>query len=300
MLQLSVCIEMIFADMEFAARIDAVAKAGLPAFEIWGWRDKDLQAILTRKERHGLELVNMNLDPPLSLLAGDTIHPFLEKVRESCAVARQLGCGRVTAHVQEVPLGAGEPWYSYLADVKRSALRRTQRSNIVQALRAAGPIAQAEGVMLLLEPLNTLVDHDGYFISASHEGFEILREVASPAVGLLFDVYHQQITEGNLINNLTGNIGLVKHIHCADVPGRHQPGTGEVNFQNVLLAAKRAGYDGYVGLEYTPRGDSYESLARIREIVEEVNRTVSERELVLPCSDGCGDLARNPLGGSAP
>jgi hydroxypyruvate isomerase len=144
---------------------------------------------------------------------------------------------------------------------------------VVRALKEAAPIAEGEGIMLLLECLNTTVDHADYFIAAWQQGVEIVREVDSPAVGLTFDVYHQQITGGNLISNLTKHIDLVGHLHVADVPGRHEPGTGEINFLNVLGAAKRAGYDGYIGLECIPTsGDVEASLEPIRRIVDQVNR----------------------------
>lgn len=272
MLRLAVCVEMIFADRDFPVRIKEVSEAGLPAFEIWGWRDKDLAAINQYRERHDLELVNMNLDPPVRLLEGDAIPLFVDGVRSSCQIAQQLGCKRLTAHVQDVPMGAGKPWYSYLADEKQAALRQRQRGHIVHAFLAAAPIADGEGITLLIEPLNTLVDHGGYFLSSSQEAMEVIREIDSPSVRLLFDVYHQQITEGNLINNLTSNIDLVGHLHLADVPGRHEPGTGEINFSAILEAAKRAGYDGYVGLEYRPSRESESSLRPIQQIVDRVNR----------------------------
>ena len=103
-----------------------------------------------------------------------------------------------------------------------------------------------------MECLNTLVDHVDYFIASWQEGVAITRAVDSVAVGLTFDAYHHQVNEGNLISSLTQEIDLVRHIHIADVPGRHEPGTGEINYLNLLSAAKRAGYDGYLGLECVP------------------------------------------------
>jgi hydroxypyruvate isomerase len=272
MLKLAVCVETIFADRDFLARIKAVSEAGLPAFEIWGWRDKDLAAISEYEQRYDLELVNMNLDPPVRLLEGDSIPIFVDGVRRSCGVARQLGCKRLTAHVQDVPMGAGHPWYGFLGNEKQAALRQSQRDHIVRAFKAAAPIAEGEGVTLLIEPLNTLVDHGGYFLSSSQEAFEVLQGIDSPAVRLLFDIYHQQITEGNLISNMTRHMDVVGHLHVADVPGRHEPGTGEINFLNVLQAARHAGYDGHVGLEYIPSSDSESSLRLIQQIADQVNR----------------------------
>ena len=272
MLQMSVCIELIFADRDFPARIDAVADAGLPAFEFWGWEDKDIASIAESKEAHGLEVAALSVSPQVNLLEGDSIPDFLNAIRESCQVAHQLGCKRLMAHAHDVPWAAGQPWYSCLGDDTEKARRRMQHDNIVRAFKQAAPIADAEGVTLLVEPLNTLMDHSGYFIGSSQEGFSIVREVDSPSVRLLFDVYHMQIGEGNLISNLTEHIDLVGHLHVADVPGRHEPGTGEISFLNVLSAAKRVGYDGYVGLEYIPSGDSMASLHLIRQIVDQVNR----------------------------
>ncbi len=273
MLQVDVCIEMIFTDRDFIARIDAVAEAGLPAFEFWGWRNKDLPAIIERQKRHGLAVANLEVDPKVDLLGGESIPAFVQGVREGCRVARQLGCKCLHTPVQDVPWGPGQPWYAYMGDERQTALHCSQRANVVRALKAAVPVAEGEGITLLLEPLNWLVNHAGYFVSSSREGFEILAEVDSPALRLLCDFYHQQITEGNLINTFTSHVKQMGHVHVADVPGRHEPGTGEINFLNVLGAVKRAGYDGYVGLEYEPSADSLSSMQLIRHIVDQVNLT---------------------------
>jgi len=123
-----------------------------------------------------------------------------------------------------------------------------------------------------MEPLNTMVDHAGYFLASTDEGFEFIRRIGSPAVKLLFDIYHQQITEGNLINNITRHVDLIGYLHVADVPGRHEPGTGEINYLNVLRAAKGAGYTGLVGLEYEPSGEPMASLKACRQLFDQVNR----------------------------
>ncbi len=127
-------------------------------------------------------------------------------------------------------------------------------------------------MLLLVECLNTLVDHADYFIASWQEGVTIAREVDSAAVGMTFDAYHHQVNEGNLISGLTQDIDLAHHIHIADVSGRHEPGSGEINYLNLLSAAKRAGYDGYIGLECVPtKRDIKATLAPIRQIVDQVN-----------------------------
>ncbi|RKD88879.1 TIM barrel protein [Halopiger aswanensis] len=104
----------------------------------------------------------------------------------------------------------------------------------------------------MVEPLNNPVNHRGYYLDSSYAAYEIVDAVDSPVVSVLFDVYHQQIVEGNVIANLTENLEFVGYVHVADVPGRHEPGTGELNYWCVFEALDEAGYDGYVGLEYAP------------------------------------------------
>jgi hydroxypyruvate isomerase len=103
------------------------------------------------------------------------------------------------------------------------------------------------------------VNHKGYYLATSAEGFEVIREVGSPAVKLLFDIYHQQITEGNLIANIRAGIDLIGHFHTADNPGRNELGTGEINYRNVFKAIEETGYQGF-GLEYAPIADPAETL----------------------------------------
>jgi hydroxypyruvate isomerase len=112
--------------------------------------------------------------------------------------------------------------------------RKTQHENIVESLREAAELAENADITLVSEPLNILVDHKGYYLHSSGEGFDILREVDSPNVKLLYDIYHQEITEGNLIDPITKIIDLIGHFHVGDVPGRHEPGTGEINYASVF------------------------------------------------------------------
>jgi len=110
------------------------------------------------------------------------------------------------------------------------------------------------------------VDHAGYYLSTSEEGFQILDEVGSPRVKLLFDIYHQQITEGDLISRITSNISKIGHFHVADVPGRMEPGTGEINYVNVFKAIAATDYADHVGLEFRCSGTPEAALAQVRQI----------------------------------
>lgn len=135
---------------------------------------------------------------------------------------------------------------------RMDASREEQHNNIVTALKKAACVVEKENMNLVLEPLNVLINHKGYYLATSKEGFEIIKEVNSPKVKLLFDIYHQQITEGNLLSNILGNIDLIGHFHVADTNGRHEVGTGEINYKNIFKAIEKTNYDGFVGLEYSP------------------------------------------------
>ena len=263
-----VCTDLVYQGTGTLEAIDAVAAAGIPAIEFWGWRDKDIDAVGERAKRHHLQVAAMSLDPAVRILDGDADTEFLRSVTESLAVARRIGCRRLVVHVQPVPMGAGP---SRLPDPSLDRILKTQRRNIVAALKKAAPLAEDAGVTLMLEPLNILVDHSGYCLSCSGDGAEVLRDVGSPAVKLLFDVYHMQIAEGNLVGNITANVDLLAHLHVADVPGRHEPGTGEVNFLNVLTAARAAGYEGCVGMEMIPTADPLAAIRSTARIIERAN-----------------------------
>jgi len=252
-LRLSVCIEMIFSDRPFLERIDLVAKCGLPAFEFWGWRRKDIDGILKRKKANGLKISGFSVDPGYRLTHPRFKDNFVSSVKGTIPVMHKLGVSRMIVTVgNEIP----------------RMPREDQHQSIVDCLKAAAPLVEDAGITIVVEPLNTLVDHGGYYLWSSKEGFEIIREVGSKNVRLLYDIYHQQIMEGQLIHNITKNIDLIAHFHVGDVPGRHEPGTGEINYVNVFKEILKTGYDGYMGLEFRPLKSGEEALRRTKEIAQ--------------------------------
>jgi hydroxypyruvate isomerase len=258
----SACIEMIFRDLPIEERIPAARACGIPAVEFWGWDNKDLNAIKDAAEACGA------IVPVCCVGTADA------KMREAYSKHAMLNPANAPlfAEIAEetiervAPLGI-RTLITTTGQERFDVSRGYQRDAVTACLKSAAPVAERHGVTIVLEPLNTLVDHKGYFLSSSGEGFDILRAVGSPNVKLLYDVYHQQITEGNLIDTIRANIGLIGHFHAADVPGRHEPGTGEVNYKNVFKAIGEAGYSGYVGLEYMPMGGAAESLKSVMELI---------------------------------
>ena len=259
MIKLSGCIEMLFGEIpNFVERIPAAAHAGLNGIEFWGYSAKDLDAIRVACGKVKLPVTAMVVEAPGGMLDLHQAEAYAEAVKLAVAAAEVVGCKRLIATTgNERPNGD----------------RNLQHAGIVACLNTAAPIAEAAGVTLVLEPLNVLVDHAGYYLSSSHEGFEIVEQVHSPAVKLLYDIYHQQITEGNLIANITSHIDQIGHFHAADNPGRTEPGTGEINYGNVLAAINETGYEGFVALEYRPSQGTptAESLKHVLKLRDQIN-----------------------------
>lgn len=122
---------------------------------------------------------------------------------------------------------------------------------------------EGSGVTLVIEPLNELIDHAGYYLIRSDEAFQIIDEVGSPAVKVVFDIYHQQISEGQLIANITANTSKIAHFHAAGNPGRHELTRGELNYPSIFAAIHETDFDGFVGLEYWPVDDPVSGLREV-------------------------------------
>lgn len=244
----SVCIEMIFRQegIGYPERVARAAMTGADAVEFWGWKGKDLGGIGQAAAEHGVAVATFGATSE-RLVDATTKGAFVAGIEEAVGLAGQLSCPGCLQTVGQELEGVD---------------RVTQHRAIVDSLSAAAPTLEESGLKLYVEPLNILVNHKGYYLSTSDEGFEILREVGSPNVLLLYDIYHQQITEGNVIQTIEENIELIGHFHLADVPGRHEPGTGELNFANIFKRIDALGYTGYVGMEFTPTIDHADSVRR--------------------------------------
>ncbi len=247
-IRLSVCIDMILTELPFLERIERVKRLGYPAFEFWEWKNKDVDAIIRKKNELGLEIATMMGTGWKQLNTEDARKTFVAEIQASIAAAKRLGSKTliVTTGLEDKRISRAE-----------------QHANYVAALKAVAPLAEQAQLTLVLEPLNTKVDHPFYYLQTAKEGFEILDEVGSPSVKMLFDIYHHQIMEGNVIQDITKNISKIAHFHVADVPGRHEPGTGEINYANVFRAIAASGYQGFVGLEFKPSHDAEESLRAV-------------------------------------
>jgi len=254
--KLSVRVEPLFRRMALEQQMAQVAEAHYQGFEFGNWRAADPAVITPLKNKLGLECAcivgNKNVNPPgMTLTDPRDRAGFLAEINASTEAAKRFETKRMVVLTgNEVP-GMG---------------REAQHKNIVEGLKAAHDIVAPAGVTMILEPLNTLVDHKGYYLNHTPEAFEIVREVGSPYLKILFDIYHVQIMDGNLIDTIRKNIGAIGHFHVGDVPGRHEPGTGEIDYGNVFKAIQATGFKDFVAMEYNPSKDPMETLRGVREL----------------------------------
>lgn len=242
-MRLCVPIPCFFGDMDFCEGLRRVKALGYDAAETYNWKGLDFDAVRRTCEETGVELLSMctsefrMTDPTLR-------QAWLDGLEESCQAANRMGVKRL---ITQVGQDTGAP-------------REQQHAAIVETLNLARPILEKSGVTIMLEPLNTLVNHPGYYLWSAVEGFEIIREVNHPLVKLVYDIYHQQVMEGNIIPNITKNLDCIAHLHSAGHPGRNELQYGENDYKVIFAAVDKAGYTGACGLEYRPLMDPEESL----------------------------------------
>ena len=242
----SVCIDAVFRGMGSPDGLDKVKSAGFGAFEFWDWDSRDMGALKKKADSLGLNCATFvgakaNLTDPKERDA------WTAGLEEGARAAGKMGTSRLIVTVGE----------------DTGAVRNFQHRSIVNALKAALPVLSENNITLLLEPLNGRLDHVGTYLESSDEAFEILDEVGSQNVKLLFDIYHQQITEGDIIRRMKSRIRDIGHVHSAGISGRHELDRGELNYREIFAALGEAGYEGYIGLEYFPEGDSLLGLKRM-------------------------------------
>ncbi len=254
MSRLSVCADTVFLDRPFLDRAQAIADAGF-GVDFWGWTDRPIDEMA--------RLTGVRWTSFVGWVAGSALHPdgveaFLDGCRRSLEVAARLGCSTLIVTTGE--MRDGRPVHAVAEHpITRWATARDAYGRLAE-------LAADAGVTYCLENLNTKVDHQGYLLPTIADTSAIVRAVGQPSLRLLFDVYHAQVEEGNLVATIRSVADLIGLVQVADVPGRHEPGTGEIDYPRVAAGLRDAGYAGPIGLEAYPAGDPHVALQRFREV----------------------------------
>lgn len=246
-MRLCVPIPCFFGKWDFCDAIRKVAELGFDAAETYHWKNLDLDKVRATCEETGVELLSM-CTTEFHMTDPAFCEKWLDGLKESCEAAKKLNVKRL---ITQVGQDTGRP-------------RAEQHNAIVETLRQARPILEESGVTIMIEPLNTLVNHPGYYLWSSLEGFDIVREVDHPLVKVVYDIYHQQVMEGNIIPNIKNNLDQIAHLHSAGHPGRNELQFGENDYNVIFKAVDAMGYTGACGLEYIPKMDPIESLTEAK------------------------------------
>ena len=237
-------------------RLEAAAKAGMQSVELVAehvpWTDAEGARYVKLARSFGMGIDTIIAQPdwkkrPVSMVDPAQRENFLKDIRQAIAWARKLG-------VPYIILMSG--------DAIAGRTHAQQYRSMIEGARRAGELAAQAGVTLLVEPLNAKKDHPGFFLTNCTEGLKLVKEVGNPHVRLLFDIYHEHVETGNVIGTLTEAAHYTAVFHVADSPGRHDPGSGAINYTDVYKAIAKTGYAGYITMEYLPLGDPVASLIK--------------------------------------
>ncbi|HMD40561.1 MAG TPA: TIM barrel protein [Candidatus Acidoferrum sp.] len=251
--KLSVMLWTVFRGQPFAQRLEKVAEAGYHNVELVDefvkWTKEDFAAARKKKRELGIEF-DATAGVWHTLPDANDREAFLKNVSDFVATLQELECTRLILQT-----GNNVPGLSHAA----------ARDNCVETLKRGGEIAAKNNIELLVENIDP-EENPKYFLTSSAEGFEIVREVGNPHVKFLYDFFHEQIAEGNLIAKLAKNLDVIALMHVADVPGRHEPGTGEIHYPNIYRKLAELDYDRYIAMEFIPVGEPVAALRAAREM----------------------------------
>jgi hydroxypyruvate isomerase len=257
MITIDVCMETVFTDRPLMERVAPIADAGFKAVELWFpelHENCECPELKAACDKAGLKINNIVANSPDGGIGGSLTNPrdrsqYLTRVEMSLK-----SCNQLDAPMMITCTGNIQPGLS----------QQVQRQSVIDGLKAAGDLAAKFRVMLVVEPLNSRVDHHGYFLDDPDEAADIVRKVNHPNVKLLFDIYHMQIMRGHIIETIRANLDVIRHFHSAGVPGRQELDTGELNYPQIVQALAGMGYNGCFGLEYFPVDAPKKSAASLR------------------------------------
>jgi len=255
-MKLGLCLEMALTSLPFEDRVKTAARLGFKNVEIW-WVDSVFKGtpdqLAKLAQANGVTITNTVINAPDGSVGSGLTDPrkskdaWLERARMTINYTKE----------------AQIPNTIFLTGNRVPDLTDQQMlESVIEWTKPVVDMAEKAGVTLLLEPLNDKYDHPGHWLTSSDLGAEICRRIGSKRLRMLFDCYHMQIMEGDLVNHIKRNIDVIGHFHSAGVPGRHEVFIGETNYPFVLSQIEQLGYQGVFGLEFAPSMNDEVSLTQ--------------------------------------
>lgn len=235
--------------------LEKVKEHQFHGLEVYNWWDLNLKQVAKEQERIGVGII-ATCTPFFNLVDESKRETYIQGIKDTLEACAVLGAKSIITQTGNIMPGKS---------------REEQQQAMVETLKQCAYFCEKADVTLEIEPLNGLVDHPDHFLQFSNESAHIIKQVNSSHIKLVFDVYHQQITEGNIIRNITKHYQSINHFHIADNPGRSEPGTGELNYVSILRSIKEQGFTGFIGLESNYTINTDDALKNFKQtIIEEL------------------------------
>lgn len=274
--KIGACIETVFTDLPYRDRLKRIKDIGFTHYEFW-FHDKrfdganlldemkDFTMFAELNEEYGLTPTGFVFNHSFGGIQGSLINKnerskLMDNIEEMIGLAKKIGCKNlVSGGADKIP----------------GMDSRTAVENMVEALQELAPVCEEHDITMLLEPFNSLVDHPDCFLDDPETAADVLRQVNSPNVKMLFDIYHMQIMSGNILSFVKENLSLIGHFHIAGVPGRNEPFENELDYRFIVKSIEEMGYEGIFGLEYFPLKDPEISLKETLRLFSREQRSES-------------------------
>ena len=242
-MEFSLCIDSIYPEDGLKEKLERIKQAGFKFIEFWDWRDKNFGLIIN----NGLKVTNFSGNR-VSSLTLDSKEKVIQEVNTSIDVAKKLKCKRIML-LSDVLENDGSVKINSISSEKKFL-------RLYDNLKAAVEVAKKRDIMLLIEPLNSLKDHKNYYLDNFQKTLELIQSINSEHLKILYDIYHMQIMEGNILDTLQKYYQFIGYIHIANVPYRCEPWTGELDYKFILKELSKI-YSGFAGFEFFVKEKSF-------------------------------------------
>lgn len=252
------CLEMLYTEVSFVDRLQLAKNDGISMIEFWDWRDKDLDILKKKMDQLDMSVCNISGNRNFGMIDPNERTQFIDEVIETAGVAKKIGCPTLMLLVQSLQEDGG----GRVPSVKLSD--QEIEDNIIVCGQELGIIADKFDLDMVIEPLNNVLDHPRYELNASSMAFSVVNAIKHPRVKVLYDIYHMAMQDENIMNDIENNFKKIGHFHVADKPGRNEPGTGDINYPQIISLLKKLNYQGIIGFELMPQnGNTQRAVKRI-------------------------------------
>ncbi len=242
-MQYSLCIDSIYPQENLEEKLTRIKQVGFKFVEFWDWRDKDFELIINS----GLKVTNFSGNR-ISSLTLDNKEKVIEEISTSIDIAKRLKCDRIML-LSDILEGDGSVKINSISSEKKLLC-------LYDNLKAAVEVAKKRDIMLVIEPLNSLKDHKNYYLDNFKKTLELIQSIDSGHLKILYDIYHMQIMEGNVLETIQKYHQFIGYIHVANVPYRCEPWIGELDYKLILKELSKI-YSGFVGFEFFVKEKSF-------------------------------------------